>query len=67
MGLFIYYLFIVNFIIIYILLSHFLTPQGGGWHVCYFSSVFYFFYCVLSFSYQFLLLSGEGGVVFVLF
>jgi hypothetical protein len=29
--LFTIYLF-VNFIIIYILLPHFLTPKGGGWH-----------------------------------
>jgi hypothetical protein len=29
--LFTIYLF-VNFIIIYILLSHFLTPKAGGWH-----------------------------------
>ncbi len=64
---FIYLLFFVNFIIINILLSHFLTPKGGGWHGFYFSSYFYFFYCVLSFCYHFLLLPGEGGVVFLFF
>ncbi len=43
MGLFIYYLFFANFIIVYILLSHFLTPKGGGWHGFYFSPFFNFF------------------------
>ncbi len=64
------YLFTIHFLnfnIIYILLSHFLTPKGGGWHGFYFSSFFYFFYCVLSFCYHFLLLPGEGGVVFLFF
>jgi len=32
-----------------------------------FFSLFYFLYCVLSFCYHFLLLPGEGGVVFLIF
>jgi hypothetical protein len=60
-------IFFVNFIIIYILLSNFLTPKWGAWHGFYFSPFFNFLYCVLSFCYHFLLLPGEGGVVFLTF
>ncbi len=49
---------------IYLLYSFvtFLTPKGGGWHGFFFFTFCYFLYCVLSFSYHFLLLQGEGGV-----
>jgi hypothetical protein len=60
-GLFIYYLFFL--IIIYILLSHFLTYEGGeGGMGFIFLPFCYFLYCVLSFCYRFLLLSRERGV-----
>jgi len=60
---FIYSLF---FIIIYILLSHFLPPARGrvAWVLFFFLFVI-FFYCVLSFCYRFFTLTRGRGCEFI--